>query len=48
MVELKEWQIEIGNKATEYRPASEDQVTIDEFTKKTTDIEKVWMVLKLL
>ncbi|MFA2628536.1 phage tail spike protein [Bacillus cereus] len=40
MVELKEWQIEIGNKATEYRPAAEDQVTIDEFTKKTTDIEK--------
>ncbi|KAB2369884.1 hypothetical protein F8517_01075 [Bacillus thuringiensis] len=39
-VELKEWQIEIGNKATEYRPAAEDQVTIDEFTKKTTDIEK--------
>ncbi|PEN77421.1 hypothetical protein CN553_31145, partial [Bacillus cereus] len=40
MVELKEWQIEIGNKATEYRPAAEDQVTIDEFTKKTNDIEK--------
>ncbi|HFJ9381178.1 TPA: phage tail spike protein [Bacillus paranthracis] len=40
MVELKEWQIEIGNKAAEYRPAAEDQVTIDEFTKKTTDIEK--------
>lgn len=40
MVELKEWQIEIGNKATEYRPAAEDQVTTDEFTKKTTEIEK--------
>ncbi|HDR8197762.1 phage tail spike protein [Bacillus thuringiensis] len=39
-VELKEWQIEIGNKATEYRPAAEDQVTTDEFTKKTTEIEK--------
>ncbi|MDA1775146.1 tail fiber domain-containing protein, partial [Bacillus cereus] len=37
---LKEWQIEIGNKATEYRPAAEDQVTTDEFTKKTTEIEK--------
>ncbi|MED3271792.1 tail fiber domain-containing protein, partial [Bacillus thuringiensis] len=31
---------EIGNKATEYRPAAEDQVTTDEFTKKTTEIEK--------
>ncbi|PGP97893.1 hypothetical protein COA09_31535, partial [Bacillus cereus] len=40
MVELKEWQIEIGNKATEYRPAAEDQVTTDEFTKRTTEIEK--------
>ncbi|PEM04784.1 hypothetical protein CN602_07095 [Bacillus cereus] len=40
MVELKEWQIEIGNKAAEYRPAAEDQVTTDEFTKKTTEIEK--------
>ncbi|HDT6576959.1 TPA: tail fiber domain-containing protein [Bacillus cereus] len=40
MVELKEWQIEIGNKATEYRPAAEDQVTTDEFTKKTTEITK--------
>ncbi|MDA1867377.1 tail fiber domain-containing protein [Bacillus cereus] len=40
MIELKEWQIEIGNKATEYRPAAEDQVTTDEFTKKTTEIEK--------
>lgn len=39
-VELKEWQIEIGNKATEYRPAVEDQVTTDEFTKRTTEIEK--------
>ncbi|MGG0725887.1 phage tail spike protein [Bacillus mycoides] len=40
MIELKEWQIEIGNKATDYKPAAEDQVTTDEFTKKTTDIEK--------
>ncbi|UTO06994.1 hypothetical protein NLJ82_17585 [Bacillus paranthracis] len=40
MVELKEWQIELGNKATEYRPAAEEQVTTDEFTKKTTEIEK--------
>ncbi|MFJ7585706.1 phage tail spike protein [Bacillus cereus] len=40
MVELKEWQIEIGNKAAEYRPAAEDQVTTDEFTKKTTEITK--------
>ncbi|QWG83344.1 phage tail spike protein [Bacillus mycoides] len=40
MIELKEWQIEIGNKATDYTPATEDQVTTDEFTKKTTEIEK--------
>ncbi|PGU05124.1 hypothetical protein COD21_25570 [Bacillus cereus] len=40
MIELKEWQIEIGNKATDYKPAAEDQVTTDEFTKKTTEIEK--------
>ncbi|MGR2743371.1 phage tail spike protein [Bacillus sp. N6] len=40
MIELKEWQIEIGNKATDYKPAAEDQVTTDEFAKKTTDIEK--------
>ncbi|MFA2809348.1 phage tail spike protein [Bacillus mycoides] len=40
MIELKEWQIEIGNKATDYTPAAEDQVTTDEFTKKTTEIEK--------
>ncbi|MCQ6344412.1 hypothetical protein NPM06_34075, partial [Bacillus cereus] len=40
MIELKEWQIEIGNKATDYKPAVEDQVSTDEFTKKTTEIEK--------
>ncbi|MED0888976.1 phage tail spike protein [Bacillus mycoides] len=40
MIELKEWQIEIGNKATDYKPAAEDQVTTDDFTKKTTEIEK--------
>ncbi|HEQ3527929.1 TPA: tail fiber domain-containing protein [Bacillus cereus] len=40
MIELKEWQIEIGNKATDYKPAAEDQVTTDEFTKKTTEIVK--------
>ncbi|PEQ75146.1 peptidase S74 [Bacillus cereus] len=34
------FQIEIGNKATEWTPAPEDQVTTDEFTKKTTEIEK--------
>ena len=44
MIELKEWQIEIGNKASDYKPAVEDQVSTDEFTKKTTEIEKVWMV----
>ncbi|MED1056949.1 phage tail spike protein [Bacillus mycoides] len=40
MIELKEWQIEIGNKATDYTPAAEDQVTTNDFTKKTTEIEK--------
>ena len=40
MIELKEWQIEIGNKASDYKPAVEDQVSTDEFTKKTTEIEK--------
>ncbi|MEB8651154.1 phage tail spike protein [Bacillus cereus] len=34
------FQIEIGNKATEWTPAPEDQVTTDEFSKKTTEIEK--------
>ncbi|MDA2113009.1 hypothetical protein PDN20_28840, partial [Bacillus cereus] len=34
------FQIEIGNKATEWTPAPEDQVTTDEFTKKTTEIVK--------
>ncbi|PGS21711.1 peptidase S74, partial [Bacillus thuringiensis] len=34
------FQIEIGNKATDWTPAPEDQVTTDEFTKKTTEIEK--------
>ncbi|MHC2833838.1 phage tail spike protein [Bacillus sp. F9_6S_D1_P_5] len=37
---VSNFQIEIGNKATEWTPAPEDQVTTDEFTKKTTEIEK--------
>ncbi|HHL0969509.1 TPA: phage tail spike protein [Bacillus cereus] len=37
---ISNFQIEIGNKATGWTPAPEDQVTTDEFTKKTTEIEK--------
>lgn len=37
---ISNFQIEIGNTATEWTPAPEDQVTTDEFTKKTTEIEK--------
>ncbi|MDA2113224.1 hypothetical protein PDN20_29850, partial [Bacillus cereus] len=37
---VSNFQIEIGNKPQEWRPAPEDQVTTDEFTKKTTEIEK--------
>ncbi|PGC57957.1 hypothetical protein COM24_05460, partial [Bacillus toyonensis] len=39
-VTVSNFQIEIGNKATEWTPAPEDQVTNDEFTKRTTEIEK--------
>ena len=35
-----------GNRPQDWTPAPENQVTNDEFTKKTTEIEKVWMVLK--
>ncbi|MGE8053209.1 phage tail spike protein [Bacillus mycoides] len=37
---IKNVQIEIGNIATEWQPAPEENVSTDEFTKKTTDIEK--------
>ncbi|HDR6285603.1 TPA: phage tail protein [Bacillus cereus] len=37
---LKNVQIERGNIATGYKRAYQDQVTSDEFTKKTTEIEK--------
>ncbi|HDX9512076.1 TPA: tail fiber domain-containing protein [Bacillus cereus] len=37
---IQNFKLEKGNKATGWTPAPEDQVTIDEFTKKTTDIEK--------
>ncbi|WP_240522264.1 hypothetical protein, partial [Bacillus thuringiensis] len=37
---IKNVQIEIGNIATEWQPALEENVTTDEFTKKTTEIEK--------
>ncbi|MFI2797307.1 phage tail spike protein [Bacillus cereus] len=37
---FKNVQIERGNIATGYKRAYQDQVTSDEFTKKTTDIEK--------
>ncbi|MGX5485210.1 phage tail spike protein [Bacillus cereus] len=37
---FKNVQIERGNIATGYKRAYQDQVTTDEFTKKTTDIEK--------
>ncbi|WP_130067801.1 phage tail spike protein, partial [Bacillus albus] len=37
---VSNFQIEIGNKPQEWRPAPEDQVTTEEFTQKTTDIEK--------
>ncbi|MFK4480629.1 phage tail spike protein [Bacillus sp. RC206] len=39
-LKISNFQIEIGNKATEWTPAPEDQVTTDEFTKKTNDIIK--------
>ncbi|ARW58514.1 minor structural protein [Bacillus phage Carmel_SA] len=37
---LKKPKVEMGNIATEYTTALEEQVTTDEFTKKTTEIEK--------
>ncbi|MDM5235461.1 phage tail spike protein [Bacillus cereus] len=37
---FKNVQIERGNVATGYKRAYQDQVTVNEFTKKTTDIEK--------
>ncbi|EMN7726869.1 hypothetical protein WB980_000114 [Bacillus cereus] len=37
---IKNVQIEIGNIATEWQPALEENVTTDELTKKTTEIEK--------
>ncbi|QWI68513.1 phage tail protein [Bacillus mycoides] len=39
-LKISNFQIEIGNKATEWTPAPEDQVTTDEFTKKTNEITK--------
>lgn len=36
----REIKLESGNKKTDWTPAPEDQVTTDEFTKKTTEIEK--------
>lgn len=39
-IKIRNMQLEEGNIPTSYRIPSEDQVTTDEFTKKTTDIEK--------
>ncbi|MGE0981335.1 phage tail spike protein [Bacillus cereus] len=39
-VYLTQVKLEAGNTYSGYAPAPEDQVTTDEFTKKTTDIEK--------
>ncbi|MCQ6339483.1 peptidase S74 [Bacillus cereus] len=39
-IKIRNMQLEEGNIPTGYRTPSEDQVTTDEFTKKTTDIEK--------
>ena len=39
-LKISNFQIEISNKATEWTPAPEDQVTTDEFTKKTNEIIK--------
>ncbi|AZJ18709.1 peptidase S74 [Bacillus wiedmannii bv. thuringiensis] len=39
-VKIKNSQIEISNKPSSFKLANEDQVTTDEFTKKTTEIEK--------
>ncbi|PFE80074.1 hypothetical protein CN333_00335, partial [Bacillus thuringiensis] len=37
---IQNFKLEKGNKATGWTPAPEDQVTTNEFTKKTTEIEK--------
>ncbi|MED0963860.1 phage tail spike protein [Bacillus paramycoides] len=37
---IQNFKLEKGNKATGWTPAPEDQVSIGEFTKKTTEIEK--------
>ncbi|MCU4929195.1 hypothetical protein OB999_10500 [Bacillus cereus] len=37
---IQNLKLEKGNKATGWTPAPEDQVTTDEFTKRTTEIEK--------
>ncbi|PFT07471.1 peptidase S74 [Bacillus thuringiensis] len=37
---IRNFKLEKGNKATGWTPAPEDQVATDEFTKKTTEIEK--------
>ncbi|OSM09456.1 hypothetical protein BTH38_30475, partial [Bacillus toyonensis] len=39
-IKIRNMQLEEGNIPTSYRTPSEDQVTADEFTKKTTEIEK--------
>ncbi|ANN30916.1 hypothetical protein A9498_04150 [Bacillus thuringiensis serovar coreanensis] len=39
-IKIRNMQLEEGNIPTSYRTPSEDQVTTDEFTKKTTEIEK--------
>lgn len=39
-VKIKNSQVEISNKPSSFKLANEDQVTTDEFTKKTTEIEK--------
>ncbi|ARO60137.1 Phage minor structural protein [Bacillus cereus] len=39
-IKIRNMQLEEGNIPTSYRTPSEDQVTNDEFTKKTTDIVK--------
>ncbi|MED2340079.1 phage tail spike protein [Bacillus thuringiensis] len=39
-IKIRNMQLEEGNIPTSYRTPSENQVTTDEFTKKTTEIEK--------
>lgn len=38
-ITISNFQIEIGNTATEWQPAPEDQVTTTDFTNKTVEIE---------